>query len=92
MSDPAFKAKQDLSNLYYLKYKLNPETLEPSTRPHLEIDISEKPDELVKTVNREDWNVALKKHSYTVIEVFSRKCPGCRRIEPLLPRLADRIR
>ena len=44
------------------------------------------------TVSRDNYAALLKKEPYTVIEVFSRKCPGCRRIEPLLPGLGARIK
>ena len=42
LADPAIKAKheKDLDNLYYLKYKLDPESLTPGLKPHLETDIA----------------------------------------------------
>ena len=45
LADPALKAKHDLSSLYYLKYKVDPITLLPQAKPHLETDTSEKLEE-----------------------------------------------
>ena len=33
----------------------------------------------------------LSKHEFTVIEVYSRQCPGCKRIDPLMPSLKERL-
>ena len=44
------------------------------------------------TLNAQSYQQALKSSPYTLIEVFSKKCPGCRRIDPLMPKLQSRLK
>lgn len=79
--------------MYYLKYKLDPDTLTSGHSPHLETDTSaDKSEESVRTLNTLNYQQALKTHAYTLVEVYSKKCPGCRRIDPLMPKLQSRLK
>lgn len=85
---------KQLTNLYYLKYRINDlQTLSqaslPSLIPHLESDVNPRDHEIegITTVNRETYGPALKQAECSVIEVYAKKCPGCKTVEPLLPQI-----
>jgi hypothetical protein len=80
--------------MYYLKYRINDlETLAQaslaSLKPHLESDLKTREHEIegITTVNRESYGPALKQAEHSVIEVYAKKCPGCKTVEPLLPQI-----
>ena len=80
--------------MYYLKYRINDiENLTQasltSLKPHLESDVNPRDHEIdgITTVSRETYGPALKQADYSVIEVYAKKCPGCKTVEPLLPQI-----
>jgi hypothetical protein len=80
--------------MYYLKHRINDlENLTQaslaSLKPHLESDVNPRDHEIegITTVNRESYGLALKQADYSLIEVYAKKCPGCKTVEPLLPQI-----
>jgi hypothetical protein len=92
-----------LDNSYYLKYKLNPyqimdigvflQNKDPKAiKPYLESSNSKETIEGVMDLNRENYEKELGKKAYSVIEVYSKKCPGCKQIDPLIPQLQRNLK
>jgi hypothetical protein len=56
----------------------------------LESDTNPDPHQIIEaihTLNRENYKDLLKTHDISVIEVYAKKCPGCRTVEPILPQI-----
>lgn len=61
-------------------------------KPYLENDTHMSGSiEGIPTLNRDNYQSLLGQRDVTVIEVFSKKCPGCKRIDPLMPSLKERL-
>lgn len=45
----------------------------------------------IPSLSRNNWENVLKAKDFTVIEIYSKKCPGCKRIDPLLPSLQSQL-
>lgn len=41
----------------------------------------------ILSLNRDNYEHILKQSVHTVIEVYSKKCPGCKRLDPIMPAL-----
>jgi hypothetical protein len=97
------EAQPSLDNSYYLKYKLNPDQImdvsvflqnkDPKTiKPYLESSNSKETVEGVLDMNRENFEKELCKKAFTVIEVYSKKCPGCKQIDLLIPQIQRNLK
>ena len=80
--------------MYYLKYRIyDLENLTQasltSLKLQLESDVNPRDHEIegITTVNRESYDPALKQAEHSIIEVYAKKCPGCKIVEPLLPQI-----
>ncbi len=98
MNQASKESQRDLEHSYYLKYRVQPEQImdvgvflenkDPKkVRPHLETSKNEQTIENIVEINRDNYEKELSKKPFTVIEVYSKKCPGCKQIDPLIPQL-----
>jgi thioredoxin-like negative regulator of GroEL len=56
-------------------------------KPYLESSNNSETVEGILDLNRENYEKELVKKAFSVIEVYSKKCPGCKQIDPLIPQL-----
>ena len=103
VKDPKLKdqLEKDYESLFTLKYKI--ESLEQlkdisekglgNLKPYLESDPNPHLYEIpgIPTITRDTYSKFLTTNDYTLIEVYSTKCPGCKRLDPLLLPLKDTI-
>ncbi|TNV85361.1 hypothetical protein FGO68_gene3696 [Halteria grandinella] len=93
LNDPLVKQKheKDLDYLYFLKYQLTEENL-TQNKPHFESSISQNQGiEGIQEVNRENYSNIFKNKEYTVVEVYAKRCPGCKHIDPIIPSIKERL-
>ncbi len=97
LNDAPKEGQPALDHSYYLKYRLQPDQLKDiqsflenndpkKLRPHLETSKSDEATiDGISELTRENYEKELGKKAFTVIEVYSKKCPGCKQIDPLIP-------
>jgi hypothetical protein len=97
------EAQASLDNSYYLKYKLNPDQITDAglllqnkdpkiLKPYLESSNNSETIDGILDLNRENYEKELSKKAFSVIEVYSKKCPGCKQIDPLIPQLQRNLK
>lgn len=62
--------------------------------PYLETDTlknNESQIEGIQTLNRDNYQSILNKKDISIIEVYGRKCPGCKKIDSILTSLKSNL-